>query len=90
MTLSHGDCQRIVDAFAQAKLPLFVAYYRRSLPRFLQVKQWIDARAIGELRTISLALFRTSTICNAKTIGEPIRASPVVAVLLISQVMVST
>ncbi|MGF1728488.1 Gfo/Idh/MocA family protein [Photobacterium kasasachensis] len=49
----HEDCQAIVAAFEQQQLPLFVAYYRRSLPRFQQVKAWLEARKIGDIRHVS-------------------------------------
>lgn len=35
---SFNACVRIRDAFSARGLPLFAAYYRRSLPRFKQVK----------------------------------------------------
>lgn len=50
---SYADCQVIVAAFEKAQRPLFVAYYRRSLPRFNHVKQMLDAGDIGEIRHIS-------------------------------------
>ncbi len=31
---SYDDCVTIYDAFKTKKVPLFVAYYRRSLPRY--------------------------------------------------------
>lgn len=46
------DCLDICDAFKKKQLPLFVAYYRRSLPRFKQVKDWLDEGIIGEPRHI--------------------------------------
>lgn len=52
MAPSYEACLRINSAFEDRKLPLFVAYYRRSLPRFLQVKQWIDQRKIGRIKHI--------------------------------------
>lgn len=55
---SHADCCAIVAAFAEKKLPLFVAYYRRSLPRFEKVKQLIENGTIGEVRHISWQLQR--------------------------------
>src|SRR5690606_37771250 len=42
MAPSFKACLRINAAFEVRNLPLFVAYYRRSLPRFLQLKTWID------------------------------------------------
>lgn len=52
MAPSYEACLRINAAFEDRKLPLFVAYYRRSLPRFLQVKEWIDQNKIGTIRHI--------------------------------------
>lgn len=52
MAPSYEACLRINSAFEDRNLPLFVAYYRRSLPRFLQVKEWIDQQKIGTIRHI--------------------------------------
>jgi 1,5-anhydro-D-fructose reductase (1,5-anhydro-D-mannitol-forming) len=53
---SYEACVRIRDTFAEKNLPLFVAYYRRSLPRFRQVKAWLAAGAIGTPRHVSWTL----------------------------------
>lgn len=50
---SYQDSQDIVEAFKKADQPLFVAYYRRSLPRFNQIKQLIESGEIGIIRHIS-------------------------------------
>ncbi|WP_432222526.1 Gfo/Idh/MocA family protein [Flavobacterium sp. TMP13] len=50
---NHADCLAITSAFEIKNIALYTAYYRRSLPRFLQVKQWLDDQKIGELRHIS-------------------------------------
>ena len=50
---NYDDSLAIYEEFEKRKLPLFVAYYRRSLPRFKQVKDWIDNGAIGEVRHIN-------------------------------------
>jgi predicted dehydrogenase len=52
MARSGAECDQMVKAFADAGLPLFVAYYRRGLPRFLKAKELIDAGALGEIKTI--------------------------------------
>lgn len=49
---SYQDSLAIHEAFKEKNVPLFVAYYRRSLPRFLQVKEWIDSKNIGQVRHI--------------------------------------
>jgi Predicted dehydrogenases and related proteins len=53
MAPSYSDCIEITSAFEKKNLPLFVAYYRRSLPRFNKVKQLINNNSIGEIRHIS-------------------------------------
>ena len=52
MAASYEACLRINTAFKEKNLPLFVAYYRRSLPRFQKVKSWIEEDKIGEIRHI--------------------------------------
>lgn len=56
MAPNYAACIRIRDAFADRGLPLFVAYYRRSLPRFQQVKAWLDEGAIGTVRHVHWTL----------------------------------
>ncbi|MBU2893756.1 Gfo/Idh/MocA family oxidoreductase [Colwellia sp. D2M02] len=50
---NYADSVAIVEAFKAKKLPLFVAYYRRSLPRFNKVKGLLETGAIGEVRHVS-------------------------------------
>jgi len=52
MALNFTQCLGMQQAFAQQQLPLFVAYYRRSLPGFKQIKQWLDDGEIGQVRHI--------------------------------------
>ena len=43
------ECDRMVEAFARADLPLFVPYYRRRLPKFLFVEQLLKEGALGKI-----------------------------------------
>ena len=52
MAMSHGECLQMVEAFRAAQTPLWVAYYRRALPRFLKVRELLRAGAIGQLTSI--------------------------------------
>lgn len=61
MAPSYTECVAICNAFDDKQLPLFVAYYRRSLPRFLQVKSWIEEGKIGEVRHVNWHLSRTAS-----------------------------
>jgi len=58
MARTYAECQAMIAACEQVGAPLFVAYYRRMLPRFLKVKAWLDAGAIGEVRSVNTVLYR--------------------------------
>jgi predicted dehydrogenase len=53
MARSHGECARMIEAFERARKPLFVAYYRRALPRFLKTKEIIDSGRLGTITAVS-------------------------------------
>jgi predicted dehydrogenase len=52
MAVSHAECVRMVETFRAAQLPLWVAYYRRALPRFLKVRDLLEAGAIGRVTSV--------------------------------------
>ena len=56
MAPTHAECVAIERVFREKNLPLFVAYYRRSLPRFQKIKAWLEASSIGKVRHVSLQL----------------------------------
>ena len=53
MAPTYEESVLVNNAFKEKNIPLFVAYYRRSLPRFKQIKSWIEANEIGDVRHIS-------------------------------------
>ena len=53
MARCAAECREMIDAFESRGLPLFVAYYRRSLPRFVKAKQIIDEGRIGPIVGVS-------------------------------------
>lgn len=57
MALNYAECQEMLAACQAADVPLFVAYYRRALPRFLKVKALLDAQAIGHVRLVNISLY---------------------------------
>ena len=67
MALNFAECRVMTDAARAANVPLFVAYYRRALPRFLKIKELIRSGAIGDVRFVSITLNEPA---GAK-VGEP-------------------
>jgi predicted dehydrogenase len=57
---SYQDSVEICEAFKVQNVPLFVAYYRRSLPRFNKVKALLESKAIGDIRHVSWHLSKSA------------------------------
>src|SRR5215813_8506992 len=52
MAMNHAECVRMVGAFASGGVPLWVAYYRRALPRFLKVRELLADGEVGRLTSV--------------------------------------
>ena len=52
------ECREMIEACRAASVPLFTAYYRRALPRFVRVKTLLDDGAIGAPRVVTVTLTR--------------------------------
>ncbi len=53
---TEAEARAMLEACTAAGVPLFVAYYRRALPRFERVRTLIEEGAIGAPRTVSARL----------------------------------
>ena len=58
MAMSHADCLAMIAACRDASVPLWVAYYRRALPRFLKVRELVQDGAIGDIRMVTTRHFQ--------------------------------
>ncbi len=52
MAMNHDECLRMVEAFRNAAVPLWVAYYRRALPRYVAVRDLLAGGAIGRVTSV--------------------------------------
>jgi predicted dehydrogenase len=58
MAMDFAECQSMIEVCSAAKVPLFVAYYRRALPRFLTIKSLLEQGAIGDVRFVTVDYFQ--------------------------------
>ncbi len=79
MALNFSECQEMIDACQEAGVPLFVAYYRRSLARFLKIKELIDSGAIGDVRFVSIILYQAVRPQEMVSSNLPWRVLPDIA-----------
>src|SRR5262249_27928472 len=47
MSRNAAEARRITDAFAKKGIPLFVAYYRRAMPRYEKVRDLLKLGVLG-------------------------------------------
>jgi predicted dehydrogenase len=79
MALTFVQCQQMIEACEQAELPLFVAYYRRSLPNYLEIKEAIEAGAIGTTRFVTIQLYHPISSSEQDKRNLPWRVFPEIA-----------
>jgi predicted dehydrogenase len=63
------ECEDMIRACDEAGVGLFVAYYRRAMPRFATVKEVLDSGRIGQLRSVSIRNERPSDVDGAEHAG---------------------
>jgi len=56
MARNYEECAEINRLGREAGVPVFVAYYRRTLPYFIALKKLIDEKVIGDIRLINITL----------------------------------
>jgi predicted dehydrogenase len=56
MAVDYEQCLRMVEAFARASTPLWVAYYRRALPRFVLLRELVQTQAAGRVTSVQIEL----------------------------------
>lgn len=79
MALTFAGCQEMLAACQAAGVPLFVAYYRRSLPRFLKVKELLDGKVIGDVRFVQVTHYAAPGDRDRDPQARPWRVDPAIA-----------
>lgn len=54
MALNTAESLEMIQACKLANIPLFVAFYRRSLPKFIRIKELLDSGILGEIRYVTV------------------------------------
>ncbi len=67
MAKNYSECQEMLKVSEETSIPLFVAYYRRSLPAFLKVKELINDGVIGKPLTVNITLHKSARERGLKT-----------------------
>jgi predicted dehydrogenase len=60
VTLNAAQAQQIANAVNQTKSHVTVAHYRRAQPMFLFIKELLDKKTIGEIRTVQIKMWQSA------------------------------
>jgi len=77
MATTYEECLEMNRVSRETGAPLFVAYYRRTLPGFLKVKEIVESGVLGEVLFVNVELMRPAT--DAEKNGTAWRVDPEVA-----------
>jgi len=58
MARNYAECKEMLKVSEETGMPLFVAYYRRTLSAFLKVKYLIDSGTIGKPLMVNVKLYK--------------------------------
>ena len=58
MARNYAECAEMLRVSEESGIPVWVAYYRRTLPAFLKVKELIELGTIGKPLMINVKLFK--------------------------------
>lgn len=58
MAKSYAECLEMIKVSEETKMPLWVAYYRRTLPAFLKLKELIETDSIGKPLMANIKLYK--------------------------------
>lgn len=79
MALNYTECKEMINVCKENNVPLYVAYYRRALPRFLKVKEILDSGRIGEIRFVTTIQMKKTTMNEMSKENLPWRVQPHIA-----------
>jgi predicted dehydrogenase len=71
MARTHAECLEMVRAFENAKVPLFVAYYRRALPKFRAVRELLGSGRVGTVTGVVVRYAAPQHVDLANSTGGP-------------------
>jgi predicted dehydrogenase len=59
VTRNAAEARAMAEAVKQSNAKLTVAHYRRALPMFLKVKELIDQKKVGDIRTVQIRMWQS-------------------------------
>lgn len=61
MARNYAECLEMIKVSEETGIPLFTAYYRRALPKFLKTKEIIESGVLGKILSVNIQLYKEAT-----------------------------
>ena len=58
MAINQTECLEIVKAAQEKNVPVYVTYYRRSMEKFLKVRELLDSHTIGKVGSVQVTQYQ--------------------------------
>ena len=78
MARNYAECLEMIKVSEQTNVPLFSAYYRRTLPLFVKVKELVDSNQIGQIRLVNVRFYAPPENDQERLVA-PWRIQPAIA-----------
>ena len=78
MGRNFAEAQQMVDLCKKARVPLFVAHYRRGLSRFNTIRQLVQEGSLGEVRAVNMTFHKPPAEVDVQG-GDNWRVRPEIA-----------
>lgn len=78
MAMNRSECLEIILAAKEQNVPVYVTYYRRSMEKFLKVKELLGSNVIGKVATVQV-IQHQELIGGVKEGNIPWRVDPAVS-----------
>jgi predicted dehydrogenase len=69
MARNYSECKEMLRVSQETGIPVWVAYYRRTLPAFLKMKELVELGTIGKPLTVNIKLYKQADE-RGKTLDE--------------------
>lgn len=79
MARTHKECLEMVRLCKKAGVPLYTAYYRRSLPNYIKIRELVNDGFIGDVRMVNIRMYKPLHPDNVSQSEKNWRVEPDVA-----------
>ncbi len=79
VAMNYEEALEVKAVAEKVNLPVYVAFYRRGLEKFIKIKELLDKKEIGDVRYVYVTQIMPVEECELKPETQPWRVNPVIS-----------